>query len=510
MTLAPSLAKVSAQARPIPLLDAVTSASLPLRPRSTPQTRGEKPIKPAAACRPERMSTRAERAAAASIAVSVAIVAVKVFVQLVTGSVMVAAEVVDSLGDVVTSSVSLLALRLSRRPPDADHPYGHAKYDSLLGFLASTLLFEAEAYVLFRSARCLIAGYAAPRAPTVALWALVGTSVVNMFRSAALWAVGRGEESRVLQSEALNYGWDAGRTLVVAGVLLISSRVAPWLDPASAVVVSLAIMPSTLRVAYWSATDLLDRVDPGLVESIRDVLSSTPGVRWVERVRARRAGRLVLVDAVVGVDPELTTEQASQVMMEAHRAVERVVGGPCDVTLAVRPAGESLWARAARIAESQAGVVSAHSIELYGPGRDRLTLHLVIDGNLRLGEADEIARRVEERIARELSLRQVVAQIDHLVRKPRPDLDLEAVRRAVESVPSVRWAKVRDVRCADGRFRLEVTVGADPSMSLAEANRLAHEVQAALAEVAPDAVAVVRVTAIDQGSDRREGGSAAR
>ncbi|MDK2463916.1 MAG: cation transporter dimerization domain-containing protein, partial [Candidatus Korarchaeota archaeon] len=238
---------------------------------------------------------------------------------------------------------------------------------------------------------------------------------------------------------------------------------------------------------------------PGLVESIREALSSAPGVRWVERVRARRVGRLVLVDAVVGVDPELTTEQASRVMMEAHRAVERIVNSPCDVTLAVRPAGESLAVKAARIAKSEAGVIGAHSIELYGPGRDRLTLHLVIDGSLRLGEADEIARRVERKIAKELSLRQVVAHIDHFVQRPRPDPDLEAVRRAVESVPSVKWARVMSVRCADGGLRLEVTVGADPFMSLAEANRLAHEVQAALAEVAPDAVAVVRVTTVDAG-----------
>jgi len=314
------------------------------------------------------MSTRAERAAAASIAVSVAIVAAKVFVQLVTGSVMVAAEVVDSLGDVVTSSVSLLAVRLSRRPPDVDHPYGYAKYDSLLGLLASALLFEAEAYVLFRSARSLIAGYAAPHAPTVALWALVGTSVVNVFRSAALWAVGRGEESRVLQSEALNYGWDAGRTVVVAGVLLLSSRSLPWLDPASAIAVSLAVMPSTLRVAYRSAADLLDRVDPGLVEAIRRALSSIEEVRWVGRVRARRAGRVVMVDAVVGVDPELTTEQASLVAAEAQRSVEGVVGGPCDVTLAVRPAGEGLVARAARIAEAEEGVGGVTPSSSTAPG----------------------------------------------------------------------------------------------------------------------------------------------
>jgi len=124
----------------------------------------------------------------------------------------------------------------------------------------------------------------------------------------------------------------------------------------------------------------------------------------------------------------------------------------------------------------------------------------VIDGSLSLGDADRIARRVKRRIASELSLRQVVTRIDHSVRRSRPHLDLEAIRRAAESVPSVRWAEVGEVRCSDGRFRLEVTVGADPSMSLAEANRLAHEVQAALAKVAPDAFALVRVTAVERRS----------
>ena len=126
------------------------------------------------------------------------IVGVKALAALLTGSVMVLAEVVDSLGDVVTSSVTFLALRVSRRPPDADHPYGHAKVDSLLGLLASAVLLEAEAYILVRGVIGLIRGSPPPSAPSLALGALIATSCVNVVRSGVLWSVGKSERSRAL------------------------------------------------------------------------------------------------------------------------------------------------------------------------------------------------------------------------------------------------------------------------------------------------------------------------
>jgi len=274
---------------------------------------------------------RGEAVAAASIAVSLAMVGVKAAAAAVTGSSVVLAEVVDSLGDVLTSTVTLLGLRISKRPPDRDHPYGHGKVDSLLGMVSSIALLEAEAYVLARGFLALLSGAPPPASPPEALAALLGTSAVNAIRSAALWSAGELEESRALRSEALNYAWDAVRTAVIAGILVESSAI-PWLDPLSAVLASALLMPSTARMAFWSACDLLDRVDPEVVEKIGRAIESVPGVTSVERIRARKVGKLILADAVVAVDPDLTAQEFCKLIREARRAVEREVG-PADVLL---------------------------------------------------------------------------------------------------------------------------------------------------------------------------------
>ncbi|MDK2384537.1 MAG: cation diffusion facilitator family transporter, partial [Candidatus Korarchaeota archaeon] len=158
---------------------------------------------------------RAEGVAIASVVVSAVIVAVKLFVALVTGSMAVLGELLDSLGDILTSSVTLMGIRLSRKPPDADHPYGHAKFDSLLGLLSSIFLMEVEAYVIFRSISALLGPLIPPSVTNETLLLLTATSLVNVARSLALWRTGGSEGVRMMQSEAINYGWDAARTLVV-------------------------------------------------------------------------------------------------------------------------------------------------------------------------------------------------------------------------------------------------------------------------------------------------------
>jgi len=437
--------------------------------------------------------SRAELAAIGSIAVSVIIVGVKALAALLTGSVVVLAEVVDSLGDVVTSSVTFLALRVSRRPPDADHPYGHAKVDSLLGLLASAVLLEAEAYILVRGVIGLIRGSTPPSAPSLALGALIATSCVNVVRSGVLWSVGKSERSRALQSEAINYAWDSGRTLLVAGVLLVSSRVAPWLDPLSAILISAAVMPSTLRVAYWSASDLLDRVDPKLLEEIRSALESSEGVAFVERVRARRVGRIVLADAVIGVDPSLTADEASGLLRSAVKNVEEKIG-PADVTLTPMPAGISRATRAVEIAMSEPEVLGVHSIEFYGPERDRLTLHLVLSDKMRLKEADKLARRVERKLRDELSLQEAVVHLDHKAEEAQSSI--EELREKILAIPGVRWVDLRLVESPD-MARLEITVGADPDMPLKDVNKLAHDIEAISAGIYPEARVVVRITSVE-------------
>ncbi len=428
----------------------------------------------------------AERVAVASVAISAGIVAVKLFVALATGSMAVLGELLDSLGDILTSSVTLMGIRLSRRPPDADHPYGHAKFDSLLGLLSSIFLVEVEAYVIYRSASTLLGPLSPPNVTDEALWLLGATSVVNLVRSLALWRTGGSEEVRMMQSEAINYGWDAARTMVIVGVLLVS-RQFPLVDPLAALAAAALVMPSTLRVAYWSASDLLDRIDPKLLARISSLLESCREIAAVRRVRARRLGRITLVDAVVEVDPSITAERTNEIIRRVEERIRNEIG-PSEVMIVPLAAGRSRESVAKEVAESVAGVREAHTFEFYGKRGERLHLHVVLDDDMTLWRADEIAKEVESRLRRVLGVEEVLVHVDH----SGEGIPLEDVRRRIEELDGVKWASVEVVRSGEC-VRLEIRVGADPEIRAREINRLQHDVMAIAAELAPKAKVSVRV-----------------
>ncbi len=429
---------------------------------------------------------RAERVAIASVIISAAIVAVKLFVALVTGSMAVLGELLDSLGDILTSSVTLVGIRLSRKPPDADHPYGHAKFDSLLGLLSSIFLLEVEAYVVYRSALALLGPLTPPKVTDEALWLLAATTLVNVIRSLALWRTGGSEGVRMMQSEAINYGWDAARTLVIVGVLLISREV-PLVDPLAALVATALVMPSTLRVAYWSASDLLDRIDPRLLAKISSLLGSCREISAVRRVRARKLGKVTLVDAVVEVDPSITAERANEIIRRLEERVRAEIG-PSEVMIVPLAAGRSRESVAKEVTESVEGVREAHTFEFYGERGERLHLHVVLDDDVTLRRADEIAREVESKLKGTLGVEEVLVHVDH----SGEGIPLEEIKERIEELRGVKWASLEVVR-SGGCVRLEIRVGADPEMRAREINRLQHDVMAVAAELAPKARVSVRV-----------------
>ncbi len=355
----------------------------------------------------ELLKSAAEEVAIASLLISLAIVGIKFFVAAITGSMVVLAELLDSLGDVLTSSVTWIGVRISRKPPDVEHPYGHAKFDSLLGLLSSFALVEVGIYVIYRSIISLLGPIKPPIVTQEALYLLIATSIVNVGRSSALWRAGGSEGSKILLSEAVNYGWDAVRTSLVAVVLWISPSI-PWIDPLAALVAASVFLPSALRVAYWSANDLLDKIDPSILAGVRDILESCREVKSVRRVRARWVGKSLLIDAVVEVDPALTAYKTNDVLERlANRLKEKF--GAADVTIApVIPCREEI---VRNVAESIEGVERAHLIEFKDEGR-KLILHIALKKGLRREEAVRIIKRVELSLKDRLGIDEVSVSVD--------------------------------------------------------------------------------------------------
>ncbi len=278
----------------------------------------------------------AERVALSSLLISSFIALAKLYIFTVTSSAVVLAETIDSLGDVFTSSVALLSVRLSGVPPDEDHPYGHEKIDSLFGLVSAIFLLELEVMVIFNSVSSLLRGPEPPKVDNWVLWVFIFLSGVNLARSASLWHASRRESSRTLKSEAINYGWDSGRTLLVAGLLIIAENFAPWVDPTSALVITSLIAPSTVNLMISSAKDLIDMIEPKVLSDVSTIIGSVEGVRSVKYVRARRVGGKLFIDSLICVENHMRPEDIIKIHREITLALEKKFG-EVDVVLSITP-----------------------------------------------------------------------------------------------------------------------------------------------------------------------------
>lgn len=278
---------------------------------------------------PEPAVGPAERAAAAarstwtSVAVNVVLSTVQVVVGWGTHSQALVADGLHSLSDIVADFVVLLANHHGQKDPDAEHPYGHQRFETAASLVLGSLLLAVGAGMLWSAASNLGPAASVPTVHVAALWVAGGTLVAKELLFRYMLAVGKRVRSGMLVANAWHARSDAASSLVVA--LGIAGNLAgyPILDPIAAAIVGFLVARMGWTFGWRALHDLMDHAaDEDEVEAIRVTLSGTPGVVGVHAVRTRKMGDLIVVDAHLDVDATITVE-AGHVIAEVAR--ERVM-----------------------------------------------------------------------------------------------------------------------------------------------------------------------------------------
>ena len=263
---------------------------------------------------------------------NVAVLALKLVVGIATGSFAVLGDAIHSLGDVANNAVAWFVVRVSARPPDRDHPYGHRKFETLAVFVLATLLTVLGIELALSALRREAEPTAGDR------WALplmLGVLLVNV--SLATWegAWARRLRSDILGADARHTLADVLTTVVVIVGWQVSVRGYPWIDTLCALAVSIFVLGLAFGLFRRAIPILVDSiaVDP---ESIAAVVQTVPGVRRVKTVRSRSIGSSAAIDMVVTVDANVSTAEAHAIAdvieekLNARFAIE-------DVSIHVEP-----------------------------------------------------------------------------------------------------------------------------------------------------------------------------
>jgi cation diffusion facilitator family transporter len=343
--------------------------------------------------------------ALASVGTALLLVCLKTFLTIWTGSLGVLSETLHSGLDLVAAIITYLSLRVSEKPADADHPYGHAKVESFSAFVETALLVMTAFYIIAEALERLVRGGHTIRPSLMAVGLLGIMVVLDMLRARKLTSVARKFPSEALEADALHFSTDVWSTSVVlCGVLAVwvGQRFGlPWLrfvDPLSALCVAGVILWVGSRLGRRTLESLLDVAPIGLQDQISDAVKGVEGVISMERLRMRRAGQRYFVDVTITLPRTESLEQAHAASMAVEQRIGQIV--PADVVVHMEPRArinEPLLETIRAIAHRRG--VSVHDLSAHHfDGGVFVDLHLEVDQHSTLREAHRVAAGLEEEI----------------------------------------------------------------------------------------------------------------
>ena len=345
-----------------------------------------------------------EKVALGSIAASAALTGAKAVIGLLTGSLAILSEAGHSLIDLSATVLTYFAVRISGKPADAEHQYGHGKVESVTALAETALLFVLTALVVWEAAQRLLAAQArAVEASAAAFIVIAGSIAVDFFRARALRRVADRTSSEALQADALHFSSDMWSSVAVLIGLCGVALGYAWADAAAALIVAFFICIAGWRLGRRTIDTLTDTAPEGVSERIASIARYMPGVVNVERVRVRPAGAILFVDLSVGVSRTLPLDRVSTIKERLTRAVRAQIP-QAEITITTEPRAlddETVRERVMTIAQNLG--VAIHHVAVHTiSGRLSVSADLEVDGTLPLRAAHDIASRLEEALRDEL------------------------------------------------------------------------------------------------------------
>ena len=441
------------------------------------------------------------RVAVISIFASAGMAAAKFAVGIAIGSLALISEALHSSVDLVATVITWLVVRVSDRPADEEHHYGHGKIESLSALGVIAMLYVLAGGILVQAYSHLRDGAPPPTLSAIPFVVLVIDIAVNFWRARALHRTALDTKSQALEADALHFASDVfGSSAVIVGLGLSAFGYA-WGDAAAAIGVAVLISLLGLRLGRSTIETLLDRAPEGVSEKAAAAIRAVSGVVDVERLRVRMVGATHFIDAIVQVPRTYPIDRIEKIKRRAQDAVTRALGD-ADLTFTAVPVArnnESVRERIMVIARNSGLAVHHVTVHDLG-GKLTVSIDLEVDGEMGLKEAHDIAHDLEHSIRDEFG---EDVEVDTHIEPLEPELPLgsdaapdrvEAIKAALlrfaadGAIHDIHNVRVRDT---DAGEIVNFHCRAAPSMSVIKVHDSVDEIERALRRAFPSVKRVI-------------------
>jgi cation diffusion facilitator family transporter len=266
---------------------------------------------------------------------------IKIVTGIVSGSLAVLADGIDSAGDIVTSLITLFTGRIMRKPPSPDYPYGYLKADTIATKTLSIIILFAGIQLAISTIHGFIEGKERELPGILAIYVTLISIIGKIFLSLYLFRKGKQANSEMLKANARNMQNDVITSLaVLTGLFFTFILKMPVLDSVTALAVSIWIIKVGIQIFLQTDRDLMDSVsDKGLYQKVFTSIEKVKGAINPHRLRIRKIGNYLMIAFDIEVDGSISVSEAHIIACRIEKSIRSEIDNIFDIIIHIEPVG---------------------------------------------------------------------------------------------------------------------------------------------------------------------------
>ncbi|MDQ3084443.1 MAG: cation-efflux pump [Thermoproteota archaeon] len=309
------------------------------------------------------------RIAITSIIASSSLTIAKFIIAIFTNSLGLLSEGMHSGLDVLAAMMTLYAIRISRKPPDPEHNYGYAKFESLTSLGAVLLLFIVAGWIFYEGLERIFFKHVVPEITVFSFGVLIASIIVDYGRSRALYKVADKYGSQAIEADALHFRVDMlTSSVVLVGLAIVYFLGIPNADAYSAITVAGLIVYTSLGLGRRTLDVLLDKAPKGIQGQIHESITGFEGIKKAHSIRVRKVGKDTFVDLHIEVPRIFTHDKAHRIATNVENKIKNEILPNSDVVVHVDAVEdymtETIKDKIRLISENFPSIKNVHSIYL--------------------------------------------------------------------------------------------------------------------------------------------------
>ncbi|MGB8359466.1 MAG: cation diffusion facilitator family transporter [Bacteroidales bacterium] len=266
-----------------------------------------------------------KRVALLSVFAAIFLTGFKLVIGILTGSLGILSEALHSGLDLVAAIITYFSVRISDKPADKEHNYGHGKIENFSALIETFLLLITCAWIIYEAIGRLVSGKTHIEVNAWSYIVVISSIIIDITRSRALYRVAKKHNSQALEADALHFSTDIWSSAVVFLGLICANFGFFFADSIAALGVALIVLFVSFRLGKRAIDVLLDRAPKGTIEKVEQVLAAYPGVKKYHSLKIRSAGADTFIKFNIHLEPDSSLRSVHELCDKIEKDINAII-----------------------------------------------------------------------------------------------------------------------------------------------------------------------------------------